>query len=80
MSSRQMEEQYEQDFNEALADELGITPEELEDILESCDPHESSDGFQLGYNVNFLKDADPNILSKIPRAVEQGWVRIGAVL
>jgi hypothetical protein len=80
MSNRQLEDQADQALNEALAESLHITPDELEDVLDNWEPAENNEGFVHGYNVYFLKDANREILSKIPRALEQGWVRIGPVL
>jgi hypothetical protein len=67
----------EPDPEEALAASFDITVEELEDVLDHHEPHESSEGVLYGHNVYFKKDADPEIMAKIPGAAEQGWVRVG---
>jgi len=79
MSSRQLEEQMERDEDEAVADHLGITVDELGELDHSLEPHESDDGLLYGYNVYFGDNANPEILAKVLHATDQRWVRIGLI-
>ncbi|MCP1575364.1 hypothetical protein J2S30_003743 [Herbaspirillum rubrisubalbicans] len=64
MNSRGLEDAREKEFIRALAGELGITADELQEVLEEVLPDEI-DGFAVGFIVNFRVDADPSILAKV---------------
>lgn len=73
------EELNEAEFNQRLADELGIDIEELDQLDFRCDPHESDDGLLYGYNVYFSPDSDAGILKKIRGLDNADFVRIGPI-
>lgn len=78
MSSRQMEEMEEERFHRALAEEIGISVDDLSELAYEAEPHETSDGMMVGYNVTFDPDAsDPDILATVPGLVNGSWIRVG---
>lgn len=79
MSNRQLEKLVGREKDCAVADHLGITVEELDELDHTLEPYESDDGVLYGYNVYFGEGADPEILGKILHATDQGWVRIGLI-
>lgn len=65
-------------LEDALADELGVDRETLDDLVYDLDPHETSDGMHIGYNVTFdVEASDPDALAKVQGLVNGTWIRIG---
>lgn len=81
MSNRQLEERQEAEFDQSVADVLGISFEDMTERT-SFEVHtsETSDGELMGYNVQFGPDSDPAVLSQIRGLTNGYWVRIGPVL
>lgn len=67
-------EQIEARRNKRLADLLGITDDELEQISYEIDVDQSSDGLGYGYIVRFDNDNDPAIMSKIVGLISGSYV------
>jgi len=65
MSSRQMEERAEQRQTEILAEELGLTVEELDTVGYELEKFCSDDGHPYGILVRFLDESQKRILGKI---------------
>lgn len=65
MSSRQLEERYEQEQSERLAKHLGLTIDELDVLAPDIDTNESNDGLVYNYILNFREDAPKEVLSKV---------------
>lgn len=65
MSSRQLEDRREQEQIEQLAEHLGLTMEEFDTLAPDIDTNESSDGMVYSYVLNFPRDAQKDILSKV---------------
>jgi hypothetical protein len=65
MSSRQLEDRREQEQIEQLAEHLGLTMEEFDTLAPDIDTNESSDGMVYSYVLNFPRDAQKEILSKV---------------
>ena len=59
MSSDRMAEQRERELAVAVAGELGISVDELDELEWEIHPHESNDGALYGYNVEFGEGSDP---------------------
>ena len=53
------------DFEELLADGVGLTVEELEEWMESEEPEYTSDDMLVGHIVNFLDDTPEEIMGKV---------------
>jgi hypothetical protein len=77
MSSRELEDRYDNDQHEAVANALGNSTEDLEQLDWRLDDHESDDGLLYGHNVYFGEGSDPVILEKIDGLNNGEWVRIG---
>ena len=80
LSNRQLEEQREREITEALAQALGLSAQDLDQLDYTVDPQTGSDGTLHGYNIYFGDGADPEILGRIRGLVNGRWVRIGPVL
>lgn len=65
MSSRQLEERYEEERNVRLSEHLGLTAEELDALEAEIDTNESADGLIYCYILNFPRDAPKDLLSKV---------------
>ncbi|KKO66109.1 hypothetical protein VM94_00449 [Janthinobacterium sp. KBS0711] len=65
MSSRQLEERYEEERNLRLAEHLGLTAEELDTLEPDIDTNESADGLIYCYILNFHRDAPKELLAKV---------------
>jgi hypothetical protein len=65
MSSRQLEDQYEEEHNQRLAKHLGLTEVELDALDPVLDTNESADGLIYCYILNFHRDAPKNLLAKV---------------
>lgn len=65
MSSRQMEENDAIKRAEFVANELGITVDELESTNWEIDSHDGSDGAVYGHYVRFSDDSPKEVLDKI---------------
>lgn len=59
-----------------LADLLGITEDELEQIAYDIQSNESNDGLLYGYNIYFEDNNDPKIMSKINGLTSGKYVRL----
>ena len=66
MSNRQLEDMQEERHDRKLAEELGITYEELSELSYEIDINESSDGLVYNYVVRFADGNPSEILQKIP--------------
>lgn len=75
MSSRQLEEQYDNDREKAIAKELGITPAELGETDYEIDTDESNDGLVYGYLIKFSQSSPKRILNKI-EGLENNQIKI----
>lgn len=53
------------DFEELLADGVGLTVEELEEWMDSEEPEYTSDDMLVGHIVNFLDDTPDEIMDKV---------------
>ncbi|NIA43846.1 MULTISPECIES: hypothetical protein [Providencia] len=62
--------------NSRLADLLGISTDELDQLTYDIDSELSSDDFLYGYIVNFYGDNDPEILAKIDRLDSGSYVSL----
>lgn len=65
MSSRQLEELYEEEQNQRLADHLGLTVDELDTLAPNIDTNESNDGLVYNYVLNFHRDSPSELLAKV---------------
>ncbi|WP_293887848.1 MULTISPECIES: hypothetical protein [unclassified Sphingobacterium] len=65
MSSRQLEELQEEKRDRAIAEELGITYEELGETNFEIDPDNSEDGVVYGYYIVFKDGSSQEVLDKI---------------
>lgn len=65
MSSRQLEEIQEERANREIANEIGITYEELCQLDWDIDKNESNDGLIYEYIITFSEDSPKEILDKI---------------
>lgn len=65
MSSRQLEEMQEEAANKQLADNLGISYDELSELQWSTDTNESNDGLIYEYVITFDESSPIEILEKI---------------
>jgi hypothetical protein len=74
---RLLEEQQEQHQAEAVAAALGISMDDLDELVWRLEPHESGDGLVYGNNVYFGEGSDPEILARIDGVIDGKWVRIG---
>lgn len=77
MSSSQLEDRQEREQDLAVANELGISIDDLNELDWSLEPHESDDGLLYGYNVYFAEGSNPEILARITGLVNNQWIRIG---
>ena len=77
MSSRQLEEQQERRFNAWVAEELGLSLDELEGLDWSIDESDGNDGAVYGHIITFDDGSDPDILAKIDGLQDGRWVQIG---
>lgn len=61
-----------------LAEHLGITEDELEQLSPEYDANASDDGLVYGYIVKFSQESPPAILAKV-RGLEDGryWIEVG---
>ncbi|EGR1894472.1 hypothetical protein D3O61_23435, partial [Vibrio vulnificus] len=62
--------------NYRLANLLGITEDELEQIVYEIDEDYSKDGLLYGYTVQFDDDNDPSIMKKINRLTSGSYVSL----
>lgn len=65
MSSRQLEERDEEEQNQRLAEQLGLTVDELDTLAPDIDTNESNDGLIYGHILNFHRDSPKNLLAKV---------------
>lgn len=65
MSSRQLEERYEEEQNQRLAKHLGLTVDELDTLAPDIDTNESNDGLLYCYILNFHRDSPKELLAKV---------------
>lgn len=65
MSNRQLEERKEREQAEAVAQALGITVDELDELDWSIEEVVSDDGLVYGYDVSLGESAPDHILVKI---------------
>lgn len=65
MSSRQLEERYEEEQDQRLAEHLGLTVDELHTLSPAIDTNESSDGLIYCYILNFDRDSPKKLLTKV---------------
>ena len=76
MSSRQLEEMQEEQAERAIAEELGITYEELCQLDYEMDTNESSDGLVYEHIITFSDDSPEEILGKISGLESGNTVRV----
>lgn len=76
MSSRELEDRDESDQHEAVANALGISVDDLDQLDWRLEDHVSDDGLLYGHNVYFGEGADPDILAKVGGLNNGEWVRI----
>lgn len=78
MSSSQMDDKLEEDRRRWIAEEVGLTLEELEelDFDPVVEPITAGD-VETGYAVTFSEDADPELLAKVRGLDGNRTVRIG---
>ncbi len=72
-----LEERQEQDRDAAIAEALGISLDDLDQLNWTIDDHASEDGVIYGHNIYFGEGSDPEILQKIGGLNDGRWVRIG---
>jgi hypothetical protein len=65
MSSRQLEDRYEQEQEERLAEHLGLTVDELNELSPAIEVNESADGQIYNFVLNFSRDASRTLLAKV---------------
>ncbi|MCY0914035.1 hypothetical protein [Massilia antarctica] len=65
MSNRQLEERYEEEQNQRLAEHLGLTVDDLDALAPEIDTNESNDGLTYCYILNFHEDAPKELLAKV---------------
>lgn len=82
MSSRQLEERYEQEQSERLAAHLGLTVDELDQLSPDIDTNESNDGLVYNHVLNFHSESPKELLAKVV-GLEPGsltmWVELGVL-
>ena len=69
-------DQIEAQKNFRLAKTLGITEEELEQIVYNIESNYSKDGLLYGYVVHFDRDNDPSIMEKIDSLTSEFYVSL----
>lgn len=72
MSSRQLEEMQELRRDEAIAEAIGTTIDELREHEWDVDENVMSDGTVAGYIVTFVEGTDPEFLKRVG-AYPEGW-------
>ncbi|MAS92393.1 MAG: hypothetical protein CMO55_04285 [Verrucomicrobiales bacterium] len=77
MSNRQLEENQQEDWDRRLAEELGITYDEICELSYDVDTNESSDGLVYNLVIRFSNGNPPEILKKIS-GLENNCIRIPA--
>jgi hypothetical protein len=65
MSSRQMEENAEAGKTRYVAEQLGITVDDLESTHWEIEPHSGNDGAEYGHYVKFSQDSPKEVLDRI---------------
>jgi hypothetical protein len=65
MSSRQLDERYDEEHDARLAEHLGLTVDELGALEPEIDTNESADGLIYSYILNFPRDAPKELLAKV---------------
>lgn len=76
MSSRQLEEMQEEQADRNIAEELGITYEELCQLDFEIDTNESSDGLVYEHIITFSDDSPQEILNKLSGLENGNTVRV----
>lgn len=75
-----MQEKRAREATELLANALGLSAAELDQVELMIDTERDQDGRVLGHIVYFLHHVDPEILSKVDGLVNGRWVRIGPIV
>ncbi|MFU2510258.1 hypothetical protein [Pseudoalteromonas sp. ASV78] len=76
MSSRQLEEMQQEQAERAIAEELGITYEELSQLSYDIDTSESNEGLIYEHIITFSDDSPQEILDKITGLENGNAVRV----
>ena len=76
MSSRQLEEMQQEQAERAIAEELGITYEELSQLSYDIDTSESNEGLIYEHIITFSDDSPQEILDKISGLENGNAVRV----
>ncbi len=79
--SRQFDEHVEAESEKAqhlaIAEALGVDPDELSDYEYEAEPHESDDGLLYGYNITFSGDVPKTLEDRLTGGPGARWIRIG---
>lgn len=73
MSSSELDDKRIEAQHQRLADELGITADELESLSPQFDADVSDDGHLHGYIVNFSKNASVDVFRKVKGLQERHY-------
>lgn len=65
MSSRELEDRQQRDFDAWVASRLGVTTDELDGLDWSIDEIDGNDGAVYGHRVTIDEESDPDVLAKI---------------
>ncbi len=78
MSNRQLEEQQERRQAESVAEALGITVDELDQLEWRIEENTSDDGALYGNDIYFEEGSDEGVLTKLGTAVGE-YIRVGLI-
>ena len=77
MSNSQLEDRQERELHEHIADELGMSIEDIESLSFEIDTNESSEGLVYGHIIRFhIDECDKEALSRVPN-LKKDYVIIG---
>lgn len=79
MSNRQLEERHEREINKKIANELGISIDQYEQLVTRLEEIETNDGITTGYEIYFEEGSDPHILKLISGARIGDCIRLGPI-